>query len=164
MDLKTLQQLQTDIEELLGLLDFGSVEPTVEVDADEILRVELKSETAPSEPSSDDSSNLGILIGPHGETLAAFEYLLALMLNRNREEWLRVQVDIDGYRQKRTASLVEVAHKMAERALSSGNPVALYPMSSYERRIIHTTLTDKSDVVTESTGTGRQRHVVVKPA
>jgi len=156
MDLKTLQQLQTEIESLFSLLSISSIEPTVEIDRDEILKVDLK--------TSDGESNSGLLIGSHGETLAALEYLLALMVNRDREEWLRIQVDIDGYREKRIESLTEAAHQAADKALGSGSPVPLYPMLNYERRIIHTALADKPGVTTESAGTGRQRHVVVKPA
>jgi len=159
MDLKTIQQIQTDVAELLSSLRIDFVTPTVEVEDAESVKIELKVDS-----SGDTSPNLGLLIGQRGETLSALQYVVALMVNRGREEWLRVQLDVDVYRQKRRSDLEELAYRMAETVRATREPITLRPMSSVDRRIVHITLSDVEGVKTESTGEGRNRRVVIEPA
>jgi predicted RNA-binding protein Jag len=133
MDIKTLQKLQTEIENLLEKLEIEFVSPVVESDEEGVLKVELRA--LKQEDNSDDSS-LGILIGPHGETLAAIEYLLALVINQGRDGWLRIQVDVDGYRKKRADELKDLAVRTAEKVRFLNEAVALRPSQPETAKIV----------------------------
>ena len=104
--------------------------------------------------------NMGVLIGHHGETLDALQYLTSLLINRNQEEYLRVILNTENYREKRAAALAQLAKRTAARAVRTGR-VALEPMNPYERRILHTTLQDNPDVTTYSEGEEPYRRVIV---
>src|SRR5690606_30005775 len=85
-------------------------------------------------------TDMGILIGKRGNTLDSIQYLLSLAVNKNREDYIKVIIDSEGYRAKREETLKKLANKMAEKAKFSKRPVKLEPMNPYERRIIHSTL------------------------
>lgn len=156
MDTKTIQQIQQQVDQLLNHLNLTEViESTVEVGESQIVQINLL--------PLDEEENLGILIGRGGETLHALQLLLALMINRGREEWLQVAVDVDGYRDQREESLRNLALRMAEKCRFLDEPIPLRPMFAADRRIVHITLSEVSGVATESTGEGRGRRVVVKP-
>ena len=105
---------------------------------------------------------LGKLIGFHGENLQALQMLLSGLKTRG-EGAIRLFLDVDGYKANRNQALVELANKTAEQAVKIERNIHLDPMNAYERRIVHTTLQEREDVTTESTGEGEKRHVVVKP-
>jgi spoIIIJ-associated protein len=107
------------------------------------------------------SSDMGILIGKRGNTLDSIQYLLSLALNKNREDYIKVVVDSEGYRKKREETLIKLANKMAEKAKYSRRPVKLEPMNPYERRIIHSTLQNVEGVSTYSEGEEPFRRVVI---
>ncbi|HCO19417.1 MAG TPA: protein jag, partial [Tissierellales bacterium] len=88
-------------------------------------------------------------------------YLLSLAVNKDRDEYLKVVLDTEGYRQKREETLKKLAKKMADKALYSKRPVKLEPMNPYERRIIHSALQNVSGVSTYSEGTEPYRRVVI---
>lgn len=105
---------------------------------------------------------LGKLIGYHGENLQSIQLLLGGL--KLRSEWpIRMYLDIDGYKASKNQSLEELANKTADQAVKIERNIHLDPMTAYDRRIIHTTLQEREDVTTESTGEGEKRHVVVKP-
>lgn len=106
-------------------------------------------------------SDMGILIGKRGNTLDSIQYLLSLAVNKNREDYLKVVVDSEGYRLKREETLRKLAGKMAEKAKYSKRPVKLEPMNPYERRIIHSTLQNFEGVNTYSEGDEPFRRVVI---
>lgn len=106
--------------------------------------------------------NVGVLIGKHGETLYAISYLSNLIINKGKEVYKRVVVDVEHYRQQREAALVEMANKAAERVMRYKRPVQLQPMPATERRIIHSALQMNRQVETESRGEEPNRCVVVK--
>ena len=106
--------------------------------------------------------NLGKLIGFHGDNLQAVQVLLSGLKTRG-EGALRLFLDIDGYKANRNQAIIDLANKTAEQAIKIERNIHLDPMNAYERRIVHTTLQDREDVTTESTGEGEKRHVVVKP-
>jgi len=106
-------------------------------------------------------SDMGILIGKRGNTLDSIQYLLSLALNKKREDYLKVVVDSEGYREKREETLIKLANKMAEKAKYSRRPVKLEPMNPYERRIIHSTLQSIDGVNTYSEGDEPFRRVVI---
>lgn len=105
----------------------------------------------------------GLLIGFHGETLASFQLILSLMVFRKLGEWLRIIVDVAGYRQQRQSILERMALSAAQKAVFSKEPCSLPPMRAFERRIIHLALANHPEVKTESEGEGRERRVVVRP-
>ena len=107
----------------------------------------------------------GILIGHHGETLEALQYLVNLAANRREDDdestYTRFTLDIEGYREKREDTLRRLAHRMAQRALKTGKNVALEPMNPSERRIIHSEVQGIEGVTTSSVGTDSNRRVVI---
>lgn len=138
-------------EFLLGLAKFVDDSATIEVTTKENeIYFALKGE------------KLGKLIGYHGENLQSIQMLLGGL--KLRSEWpVRMFLDIDGYKASKNQTLVELANKTADQAVKIERNIHLDPMSAYDRRIIHTTLQEREDVTTESTGEGEKRHVVVKP-
>ena len=105
---------------------------------------------------------LGKLIGFHGDNIQSLQILLSGLKTRG-EGALRLFLDVDGYKANRNQSIIDLANKTAEQAIKIERNIHLDPMNAYERRIVHTTLQDREDVTTESTGEGEKRHVVVKP-
>jgi spoIIIJ-associated protein len=109
--------------------------------------------------------DLGVLIGRHGQTIDAIQYLAnAIAFRRDAEERKEVVVDAAGYRARRTATLETLAVRSAERALRDGEPVELDPMTAIERKVVHLRLKDFPGVETTSEGTEPNRFVVVLPA
>lgn len=108
------------------------------------------------------STDLGILIGKRGNTLDAIQYLLSLALNKNKDNYLKVVVDTEGYREKREETLIKLANRMAEKAKYSRRPVKLEPMNPYERRIIHSALQNINGITTNSEGNEPYRRVVIQ--
>lgn len=104
---------------------------------------------------------MGAVIGRRGETLDAIQHLTNYAVNHNSEKHLRVSVDAENYRAKREESLTKLAEKMAEKAIKYKRSMALEPMNSYERHVIHTALQNYEGVTTASTGTEPNRRVVV---
>ena len=113
-----------------------------------------------------DGKGLGMLIGRHGDVLDSLQYLCNIVVGRfpkntEKREYIRVVLDIENYRAKRADTLKALARRMADRVLSSGRNYTLEPMSSYERRIIHSELQNVSGVHTYSVGTESDRRVVI---
>jgi len=106
-------------------------------------------------------SGMGAIIGRRGETLDAIQHLTNYSVNRGSEKRLHISVDAENYRSKREDSLVRLAEKMAAKAVKYRRSMALEPMNSYERHIIHTALQNYAGVSTASTGTEPNRRVVV---
>ncbi len=106
-------------------------------------------------------SNMGAVIGRRGETLDAIQHLTNYAINRGSDKHMHISVDAESYRAKREESLVRLAEKMAAKAIKYKRSMALEPMNSYERHVIHTALQDYEGVTTSSTGTEPNRRVVV---
>jgi len=105
----------------------------------------------------------GALIGSKGQILEALQFLLGRMLSRKERTRQPVVLENGGYRARRDEALVGLAQKLKEEAIKEKLVVALNPMSSHDRRIIHMTLKEDSEVDTESEGDGEQRRVLVVP-
>ncbi len=105
----------------------------------------------------------GPLIGFHGKTLSSIQLVLGLMIFQKLGEWQQIVVDVEGYRKEQADRLQGIALNSAKRAKFSGHPVALSPMTPFERRVIHMTLNDDPDVTTESEGEPPRRYVVITP-
>ncbi|MDQ2910580.1 MAG: protein jag [Actinomycetota bacterium] len=108
---------------------------------------------------------LGLVIGKHGQTIDAIQYLANAIVWRGRgDERKPIIVDAAGYRARRQASLDSLATRSAEQAVSSGEPVELEPMTAVERKVVHVCLQDFPGVTTRSEGTEPNRFVVIDPA
>jgi spoIIIJ-associated protein len=107
---------------------------------------------------------LGLVIGKHGQTIDAIQYLVNAVVWRGRgEERKAVVVDAAGYRSRREATLSSLAKRSAERVVSSAEPVELEPMTAVERKVVHLCLKDYPGVATRSEGTEPNRFVVIEP-
>lgn len=112
-----------------------------------------------------DGDNAGVLIGHHGETLEAIQYLANLAANKKvageKREYVRVTVDVEGYRAKREASLCALARRMSAKVIKNKKSVMLEPMNPYERRIVHSEVQGIAGVSTNSIGSENNRRVVI---
>jgi spoIIIJ-associated protein len=109
--------------------------------------------------------DLGLLIGKHGQTIDAIQYLANAIVHRGKpDERKAIVVDAAGYRERRKASLDALALRSAERAASSGERVELEPMTAVERKVVHLRLKNYPGVETTSEGTEPNRFVVISPA
>ena len=106
-------------------------------------------------------NGMGAVIGRRGETLDAIQHLVNYSVNRGSDKRMHISVDAENYRSKREESLVHLAKKMADKAIKYKRSMALEPMNSYERHVIHTALQDYEGVSTASTGVEPNRRVVV---
>jgi spoIIIJ-associated protein len=107
--------------------------------------------------------DMGLLIGPRGETLNSLQYITRLMAGHVLRQRTTFIVDVEGYRERREGALARLAERMAEKALRLGRPLSLEPMPPNERRIIHITLRENDQVYTESSGEGSRRKVRIYP-
>jgi len=106
---------------------------------------------------------VSLLAGEDQETLRALSYLLELVVKRRTGESLRINLDIDGYRDRRRAQLRRMALELAEEALREGKRVRLPPMEAWERKAIHEALNGYGGVRTYSEGQGKDRRVIIEP-
>ena len=109
---------------------------------------------------------LGILIGRHGDVLDSLQYLSNIVVGRypktgDKHEYIRIVIDIENYREKRADTLKTLARRIASKVLATGRSFTLEPMSSYERRIIHSEVQEITGVHTYSIGTESNRRVVI---
>lgn len=146
-----LENLAVDfVTNVLGSLDIHGKISTF-YDSEGCLRIEVSGQ------------DIGNAIGRRGETLEALQYLTTLAVNRQREDYLRVILDIGQYRERRVRSLRQQARRSAGRVLHSGRRVVMDPMPASERRQIHMALADFEGVTTYSEGAEPNRCVVIAP-
>lgn len=105
----------------------------------------------------------GLVIGKKGATLDALQYVINRIVSKKPNEGPGIVVDAEGYRGRREDSLADLARRLAEKAVKTGRPVPVEPMSPHDRRIIHVTLAEHEAVTTESEGEGLFRRVVIYP-
>jgi spoIIIJ-associated protein len=106
---------------------------------------------------------MGVLIGKRGQTLDSLQYLISLVVNKGTNEYIRVKVDTENYRQRRKETLENLAKNISYKVKRTRRPVSLEPMNPYERRIIHAALQNDRYVTTHSEGDEPFRRVVVTP-
>lgn len=107
--------------------------------------------------------NMGIVIGKRGDTLDSLQYLTSLVVNQRSEDYIKVSIDTENYREKRTEALLALSNRLAEKVTKTGKKFTLEPMNPYERRIIHSNLQDSETVTTYSVGAEPYRKVVIAP-
>ncbi len=140
------------VEFLDGLLSLMDVNAKCKViDENEKVVIEVIAENSPA------------VIGYRGEVLDALQNLAGAVANKGRDDYRRVVVDCEGYRNKREETLKDLANKLAAKAVRTGRKVVLEPMNPYERRILHATLTGNTEVKTQSEGKEPNRYVVIIP-
>lgn len=143
---------------LKDLIELLEVKPKlIKVDKDETGAYQVQLDLDPADA--------GMMIGYHGDTIAALQLLLgAAHFNQgDKGEWQRVVVNINDYRQKRQESLEQLAQDTAEKVKQSGQPLALFNLNPFERRIVHMFLASDKGIVTQSEGEGKDRHLIVGP-
>lgn len=134
-----------------NILDKMDVEATVSVsETEEYVKIDISGE------------NVGLLIGRRGETLDAIQYLVSLVINKDRDDFKRIIVDVENYRKKREDTLEALAYRMADKVEKYKKSVTLEPMTPYERRIIHSALQSRFTIETSSIGEEPNRKVVIK--
>lgn len=106
---------------------------------------------------------IALLIGKRGQTLNALQYLVQLVINKNSDQYYRVTLDAEGYRNRRKATLESLAMRMADKAVRLNKKISLEPMPAFERKIIHNALQHRDDVSTYSDGNEPHRYIVVQP-
>lgn len=104
---------------------------------------------------------MGVLIGKRGQTLDSLQYLVSLVVNKDVDDYIRVKIDTENYRQRRKETLENLAKNISYKVKRTRRPVSLEPMNPYERRIIHSALQNDKYVTTHSEGEEPYRHVVV---
>ena len=107
--------------------------------------------------------NSAILIGKRGQTLEAIQYILEKIVNKSRQERIRIQVDVEGYLEKRRINLEGLATRLAEKVKRTGKPATIGQMNSHDRRIVHIALKNDRQVRTQSMGEGVLRKLVIFP-
>ena len=147
----TPEEIKKITRDLLAKID-AAAEITVNASAGGAMEVEIKTGDAPA------------IIGPNGETLQAIRHLLRVMARKVAGEAVFIDVDVNGYLEKRKDYLRQLALSAADDAALKNKEISLPPMNSYERRIVHMELSGRRDVATESRGCDADRRVVVKPA
>lgn len=129
------------------------MEVTIEIKNDEenkIMEVDLK------------GNDMGVLIGKRGQTLDSLQYLTNLAVNKHSDNYVKVKLDTEDYRQRRKDTLENLAKNIAYKVKRTKRPVSLEPMNPFERRVIHSSLQNDKYVETHSEGEEPFRHVVVK--
>lgn len=133
---------------------FSAMKMTVVVD----VKYDEEEKTMDIDLSGDE---MGVLIGKRGQTLDSLQYLVSLVINKDVEEYIRVKVDTENYRQRRKETLENLAKNISYKVKRTKRPVSLEPMNPYERRIIHSALQNDKYVTTHSEGEEPFRRVVV---
>jgi spoIIIJ-associated protein len=105
--------------------------------------------------------DMGVLIGKRGQTLDSLQYLVSLVVNKESEDYIRVKLDTENYRERRKETLETLAKNIAYKVKRTKHSVSLEPMNPYERRIIHSALQNDKFVLTRSEGEEPFRHVVI---
>jgi len=148
----------------------------IEITRDLLNRVGFEGEVKLSENVSNDflvvsiesDNDLSMLIGKNGQNLIAFDHVARLLVNKKLNGYdgspsINFMVDINDYRKSKTTYLIDVARNTAKRVTQTQKAEALPPMSSYERRLVHTELASFKELQTESIGQEPRRRVVIKP-
>lgn len=146
---ENLKTITEKIEKLLSLMD---IEATVTVTAQDEAYV----------VSIDAKDNNALLIGKHGNTLSALEYIIYILVSKDLEEEKRILIEVGGYREEREAYLADLAGRLRDEVIETGVEKTVRGLKPWERRHIHMTLAEDADVTTESTGEDRDRVLIIK--
>lgn len=144
--------IQVAIDYLLDVAKKMGAEITIDVEeVGKDVKLQIKGES------------LGMLIGKHGQTLNALQYLTQLIANKTTSQYKNIIVNVGDYRERRHETLALLANKMADKAVKTKRAVHLEPMPSFERKIIHAILSENEQIETHSEGRDPYRYIVIKP-
>ena len=141
--------IKKHLDTILGFIDI-SQEIAIKKDGD-AFRIDIEGD------------ELNFLIGYRGESLDAFQYILSHAVFKEKEEWIPITLDINGYRQAKLEKLEEMVKSFVDRARFHQKEIRLPPLTPYERRHVHMLIGDYIDVESESRGDGRERRLFVIP-
>ena len=141
------------IKEILFYMGMSSLEVKIDKEEEDFCVIRI------------DGEDIKYVVGRHGDTLNAIQYLAGFAVNNNiREKYYKVLVEAGEYRERRKKSLTAFARRMAYDALKNGKRIDLEPMRSYERKLIHNAVEDIKGIESYSEGENEKRHVVIVPA
>ncbi len=146
------------LEDLLDLMDLSGM-----VRVSDEFTVNDENGNAASIGLNIEGEDLGILIGRRGQTMASLQYIVRLIMAYKMQVQIPIVLDVEGYKQRRCEGLRLLATRLAEQVKTRKAPFTMEPMPAFERRIVHLALADHPDVITESTGAGEDRKVVIIP-
>ena len=165
MNGKTQKVVTETITEILDVMGLGA-----EIEEEKIENIGSGMEEIFTVNLSTEQPNL--LIGQYGSNLQSLQHLVGIVVRRKmledentedgNENEIRFNIDVNSYKKQKKESLIKLAETMADQVSYSKNSVALRPMSSYERKIIHMEISDKKNLATESTGDDLMRRVIIK--
>lgn len=150
-DKKELELVKQKTLELLELMLIQTTKLEIKKDKDGIIHINM------------DAEKNALLIGFKGETLSSLQLVLNLIIYKTLGYWVRLVVNVADWRERKEESLQQMANGFAQKVKFSQKEVVLPYLNSAERRIVHMTLVDNPDVVTESIGEGSERKLVIKP-
>ncbi len=129
-----------------------------EMGIDASLEINKEKENVHVDISGED---MALVIGRRGQTLDSLQYLMSLAINKDRDDYIRILLDAENYRDKRKKTLQNLARRLAKKAVRKKSDIVLEPMNPYERRIIHSTLQNVFGITTQSRGKDPYRKVVI---
>jgi spoIIIJ-associated protein len=145
------EDIDITVEVLQNILQYLNIHANVQVRSSNPLTLNIQGI----------NENLGLLIGRRGETLAALQLLVSLIVGHRTKHRMRIIVDAENYRERREANLRSLALRVAQQVRNYRRSIALEAMPPHERRIVHIALSDSKDISTESIGEGDARRVVI---
>ena len=145
----TIEACEKFVEDVLNAMNMEEVKVTSTVDEEGALSITME------------GKNMGILIGKRGQTLDSLQYIISLVVNKESDSYIRTKVDTENYRERRKATLENLAKNLAYKVKRTRRPVSLEPMNPYERRVIHSVLQNDRYVETHSEGEEPYRKVVI---
>lgn len=146
---KERKEAEATVEKLFALLE---IDGTFTIDEhDEVLDIVME------------TKDTGMIIGYHGEILESLQLILSLTLAKKLGRFVRISLDVDGYKKNRADYLEKLAMQIKEKALAENKEQVLLSLKSWERRIVHMLLKDDAQVTSESSGEGRDRVLIIKP-
>ena len=151
---------EVQMEKLAAMGTEGLMKITLSISDDAVVAVTPKNGKLYYSVSG---GNSAVLIGKRGQTLEAIQYLIDKIINKSSAKRVKVEVDVEGYREKRKANLKKMAKRLAEKVRKTGKPVSAGQMNSHDRRIVHLTLKNDNSVRTQSMGDGHIRKLVIFP-
>ena len=131
-----------------------------------LLEIEGGIRVVPNEESIDivlDTKDSGIVIGRHGDILESLQLILSMVISRKLGKFLRILLEVGDYKKNRAEWLKSIAKDAKDQVVKEGREITLLQLKPWERRVVHITLKDDEEVVSESVGEGRDRVLIVRP-
>ena len=148
-----MNKKETVNNHLWKIFEYMGIKPAINITEVEDSTVEIDIE----------GQNLNFLIGYRGESLDALQNILGMVLYKECGEWVHVVIDINGYRKQKQEKIEQITKGYIDKVRFFGKEVEMSPMNPFERRQVHTFISQYDDIISESTGEGASRRVVLKP-